>query len=57
MSWISEAHAQWHSVHGAMEVCPLDCGVGEDYDYDPEWEDEELPLDSETEEVLLALYG
>lgn len=27
MSWISDAHAQWHAVHGAYETCPLDCGA------------------------------
>jgi|PlaIllAssembly_1097288.scaffolds.fasta_scaffold210939_2 hypothetical protein len=32
MSWIAEAHADWHTVHGRDAVCPLDCGAGEDYD-------------------------
>lgn len=29
MSWTSEAHTQWHSIHGRYAVCPLDCGAGE----------------------------
>lgn len=32
---LSEAHSQWHAVHGQV-VCPLDCGIGdlgyEEYD-------------------------
>lgn len=28
MSWISEAHADWHAVNGAYNSnCPLDCGA------------------------------
>lgn len=43
MSWISEAHAHWHVVHGKYAVCPLDCGAAEAMqyheDYDPaDWE-------------------
>lgn len=34
MSWIAEAHADWHTVNGWNVVCPLDCGAGEDYDHD-----------------------
>lgn len=33
---MAEAHAQWHAVHGRNSVCPLDCGIGESYDEDPE---------------------
>lgn len=37
MSWIADAHREWHYVHGAPgksdEVCPLDCW---DEPYDPE---------------------
>lgn len=29
MSWISEAHNQWHAINGPYG-CPLDCGIGED---------------------------
>lgn len=29
MSWIAEAHSEWHTVHGAHAVCPLDCGASE----------------------------
>ena len=36
MAWINDAHRQWHSIHGQMQVCPLDCGVTERY-----YEDEE----------------
>lgn len=37
MSWIAEAHTDWHTAHGWNAVCPLDCGAGEvpeDYDED-----------------------
>lgn len=60
MSWIADAHREWHYVHGAPgksdEVCPLDCWDEPD-DFDPEWEDEELPLTTEMEEVLEVLYA
>lgn len=23
------AHSEWHAIHGADSVCPLDCGIGE----------------------------
>lgn len=39
MSWISDAHQEWHHVHGQYAICPLDCGAGEVYDYDPDDED------------------
>lgn len=26
---LSDAHAQWHAIHGRNTACPLDCGVGE----------------------------
>ena len=42
---MSEIHSQWHSVHGQNTVCPLDCGVGEDYQSEYEWkvqQEEEL---------------
>lgn len=29
MSWLADAHREWHLVNGARSVCPLDCGVGE----------------------------
>lgn len=31
MSYIAEAHAEWHFVHGKFASCPLDCGVNEPY--------------------------
>lgn len=34
MSWIADAHRDWHTVNGWNVCCPLDCGVTEDYDYD-----------------------
>jgi hypothetical protein len=27
MSWLSDAHSEWHAVHGAYACCPLDCGA------------------------------
>lgn len=37
MSFISEAHTQWHMIYGHDAVCPLDCGAGETHDdYDPD---------------------
>jgi hypothetical protein len=35
MSYLSESHNQWHAIYGALAVCPLDCGAGEE-DYQPE---------------------
>ena len=29
MSWIADAHNEWHTVNGWDVCCPLDCGVGE----------------------------
>lgn len=29
MSYLAEAHFEWHAVNGAYAVCPLDCGAGE----------------------------
>lgn len=29
MSWIADAHRDWHYAYGKNNVCPLDCGVGE----------------------------
>jgi hypothetical protein len=29
MSWMSEAHDQWHHIHGKFASCPLDCGINE----------------------------
>lgn len=38
MSYMADAHRQWHTAHGWNMVCPLDCGVTERYDdyYDEE---------------------
>jgi hypothetical protein len=36
MSFIADAHRQWHMIYGQDVVCPLDCGAGEVYDYDPD---------------------
>jgi hypothetical protein len=41
MSWLSEAHTEWHTVNGRYEVCPLDCGVAEGM-YDEPTEEEFL---------------
>ena len=27
MSWINDAHTEWHTVNGWRAVCPLDCGA------------------------------
>ena len=27
MSYLSDAHAEWHAVNGAYATCPLDCGA------------------------------
>lgn len=51
MSWIAEAHRQWHTVNGQNEVCPLDCGVGEDAGWD---EHEPEPLTAQEEAELQA---
>lgn len=32
MTWIQDAHRDWHTVNGKYAVCPLDCGVGETAD-------------------------
>lgn len=29
MSFLAEAHADWHAVNGKYSVCDLDCGAGE----------------------------
>lgn len=29
MSFIADAHREWHTVHGARATCPLDCGASE----------------------------
>ena len=29
MSWINDAHTEWHTVNGWRAVCPLDCGAAE----------------------------
>jgi hypothetical protein len=37
MSWLSEAHEEWHLVNGKYACCPLDCGASEflqEPDYD-----------------------
>lgn len=27
MSYLADAHSEWHAVHGAYAICPLDCGA------------------------------
>jgi len=27
MSYLAEAHSDWHAAHGAYATCPLDCGA------------------------------
>lgn len=42
MSWIADAHRQWHQVYpSAPWDCPLDCGAGENYEMEEEaaWEE------------------
>lgn len=64
MSWLSEAHSEWHAVNGHDAICPLDCGVGEAYPPEYDYTDEELALmDAEDEqarweqdEMYAALY-
>lgn len=57
MGWLADAHVEWHAVNVRRPWdCPLDCYDPPD-DYDPEWEDAELPLTIEDEEVLAALYA
>jgi len=34
MSYLSEAHSEWHLVNGQNACCPLDCGASEVY-HDP----------------------
>ena len=29
MSYLSDAHAQWHQIYGKYATCDLDCGAGE----------------------------
>ena len=62
MSWLSDAHQEWHHVNGRYAVCPLDCGAGEV----PEEEDitdhcipEFGPHDdhSDCERMLNTMYG
>ena len=36
--WIADTHRDWHTVNGWDVCCPLDCGIGEQYDYDEEEE-------------------
>ena len=37
MSWLADAHRDWHTVNGANAMCPLDCGANEaDEGYDDE---------------------
>ena len=51
MSFMSEAHQQWHMVNGKYSVCPLDCGV-EEYapdDYAPPNLDDAYPDEEEWE--------
>jgi len=43
MSYLADAHRDWHTVHGQNVVCPLDCGAGEDYDY---------PMDNEPHDSI-----
>lgn len=35
MSYIAEAHNDWHTVNGWNATCPFDCGAGEEM-YDPQ---------------------
>lgn len=41
MSYLADAHRDWHTAHGWNVVCPLDCGVGEAEALEADWEEEE----------------
>ena len=44
MSWLSDAHSEWHTVNGSNASCPLDCAAGDTeaiYAFDLE---DDLPL-------------
>ena len=32
MSWLADAHRDWHTVNGWDVMCPLDCGANEVYE-------------------------
>lgn len=58
MSFQSEAHQQWHSIHGQFSVCPLDCGAEEraPEGYVPPTTAEFEPTDNEQCEHGLSLW-
>lgn len=60
LATMADAHREWHWNTGVpigQPGCPQDaCHPVED-EYDPEWEDAELPLETDMEEVLEALYA
>lgn len=29
MTYLDDSHREWHTIHGAYAVCPLDCGANE----------------------------
>jgi hypothetical protein len=39
MSYLAEAHAEWHLVYGQV-ACPLDCGIGYDWEAEERYERE-----------------
>jgi hypothetical protein len=49
MSWMADAHREWHTVNG-WETCPLDC-------YEVEARNEEAYLASLTDAELAEYYG
>lgn len=58
MSYIADAHSEWHAVNGPYG-CPLDCAMSDPYYYLPDdWEDPDAFLSqSEIEERDAAYAG
>lgn len=57
MSWLADAHSEWHAVNGPYG-CPLDCAMSDPYYYIPDdFEDPDAFLSqSEIEERNAAYY-
>jgi len=59
MSWLSEAHNDWHTINGRNVTCPLDCGAGEQDEYWLEWVESQkkfstVKLDRQTKQWVPA---
>lgn len=63
MSYLSEAHRDWHVVNGANNtMCPLDCMAGVQDDYLSDQDIADLQAEDEQDywenkDEYLALYG